>query len=274
MSMYVKDWLNHLHARAMGKGLGHVDVLINATGLEYPLLPELRALQPAPLIALLFEGTPEHALAQQGPVLVRLTRLEADHFEWLDQFLSRLHREARVISPLSDWPFEALAKHLRWCSQAQWDRGASHGLFCYYDARLFQGSVQALAAPYSTRFHAAAFSWCWLDRSGTSRELAGRHCRHTEAPDSPSALVLNEEQVTWLRARGAAERWCCDHDIKPYQYGLNRHEDLIQHVFHGQLAASRERGKLNDAQRDEFIRQWLAQNSPCYPGQPSPERKS
>lgn len=273
MLMHVKDWLSHLHIRAVSKGLGHVDLLINATGLDYPLLQQLRDLQPTPQIALLFAGTPEHALAEQGPVLARLARSESTHFEWLGQFLSKLHREARVISPLSDWPFEALADHLRWCSQAYWDQGSS-GIFCYYDARLFRCVVQTLAPPYSTRFHAAVFNWCWLDRSGKEQELGGRHCRYLEAPQSPSLLEVTDEQVAWMRARGAAERWCRDYGMQPFQYGLNSYENLIQHVFHGQLAANRERGKLDEAQRDDFIRKWLAQNSPRHPEQQPSARQS
>lgn len=268
--LHVKHWLMHLHGRAISKGLNHVDLLINGTGLEYPLLQQLNELKPAPLIALLFAGTPEQGLAERGPVLVRLARPEAVHFEWLERFICELHGEARVISPLSDWPFEALAEHLRWCTQAQWDHGRRSGIFCYYDARLFQGIVEPLAPPYSTYFHAAVFNWCWLDHNGKAHEMGGQHCRPSEAPQAPPALLLNAEQVAWIRAQAAAEQWCAEHQLPPSQYGLSSHQDLVRHVFNGQLAAGRERNTLDAAQRDDFIFKWLVQHSPRHPGQHEP----
>lgn len=267
MLLNVEGWVSHLQGRAMDKGLSHVDVLINATGLEYPLLQHLEQLKPAPQLALLFAGTPEHGLAEQGPILIRLARPEPAHFLWLERFLLRQRGEARVISPLSDWPFEALAEHLRWCTQACWDQGRRSGIFCYYDARLFHGIVQALTPPYSTRFHAAVFNWCWVDRSDKSHELSGGHCRHNQAPQGPPALVLTAEQVDWVRARAAAEKWCDEYQFQPSQYGLGSRSDLVQHIFNGQLAASRELGNLNEVQRDDFIFKWLAQHSPRHPGQ-------
>jgi hypothetical protein len=265
MLLDVKGWLSHLQGRATGKGHSHIDLLINTTGLEYPLLQQLNQLKPPPQLALLFTGTPEHGLAEQGPVLVRLAQPETAHIEWLGQFLQSQHREARVLSPLSDWPFEALAEHLRWCTQAHWDQGNSSGIFCYYDARLFKCIVEALAPLYSTRFHAAVFNWCWLDRNGKALELAGQHCRYAQASQSPPALVLTKEEVARIRALAAAEQWCAEYPLQPWQYGLNGHEELVQHVYNGQLAASRERGKLDEPQRDEFVFKWLAQHSPRHP---------
>jgi hypothetical protein len=72
MKLAIRNWLDTLKQQAEAHGLEHLDVVINATLLDYPLLQRLAELDPPPLQALLLEGTPEHALAPQGPILVRI----------------------------------------------------------------------------------------------------------------------------------------------------------------------------------------------------------
>ena len=48
-------------------------------------------------IALLLDGTPEQALAKQGPVLLRLQWADQEHRLWLQQLFDSLHREPRLL---------------------------------------------------------------------------------------------------------------------------------------------------------------------------------
>lgn len=118
------EWQAQLHEQSLKHGLRHLDLLINATGLAYPLESSVDSLPQAPASAHLLQETPEHELANQGPILLRLDWDTDQHQAWLAAFLSAVHRDARVLAFHSHWPFSALADHLRHCTQAEWNQGA------------------------------------------------------------------------------------------------------------------------------------------------------
>ncbi|MVW73969.1 DUF4123 domain-containing protein [Pseudomonas xionganensis] len=263
MNTSTHAWLESLKERAQANRLEHLDLLIDATALQYPLLNNLQALNQPPAQALLLEGLPEAALAEQGPILLRISLATTAQWQWLSEVDETLLSQQRLLALLSAWPFADLAQHLSQHLQAEWNQGRSSGLLRYYDPRLFLAICDMLDPQQSAQFHAPVITWHWLDRDGAPALLPGM-------PRSPSTLQqplpplqLSNPQVASLVAWTGAELLCRDYALQPQDYGLAKQESLIRHLVHGQLAA--DRAGCFDATRDNFVLDWLAQNSATAP---------
>ncbi len=235
-------------------------MLLDTTGLKYPLWQSLADLKAEPGIALLLDGTPEQAIAKQGPVLLRLQWSDQEHRLWLQQMLDSLKREPRMLALLSNWSFTDLSEHLRHCTQAKWNQGRSGGLLRYWDPRLFLAVSETLSPQQGRWFHAPVSTWHWLDRDGQPSQLAGQPARHSEQPQPLPTLELSNEQVAQVIAWTSAESFRQDWYIQPLDHGFSGQEQLLRHLVHAQLAADRER--LHDLeQREAFMQRWLAERS-------------
>lgn len=58
MPPHASTWLAILQEQALGHRLAHIDLLLDTTGLRYPLWQSLADLKNEPGIALLLDGTP------------------------------------------------------------------------------------------------------------------------------------------------------------------------------------------------------------------------
>jgi len=259
MNASIRDWLGNLKQQAEAKNLEHLDLLINATLLHYPVLQRLAELDPPPLHSLLFENTPEHALASEGPILVRVFWEQPAQMAWLGEFLTQFYWESRALLMMSYWPFEALTTHLRYCTQAHWDKGANSGILRYYDTRLFKHIASLFVGDAYHNFHAAVISWHWIDRDHNAQAIGGTYCKPNEfiAPQGP--LMLDERQVRSANAWSKAEQWEQTHGLSKRNYTVGK-EQLIAQIFLAQLAASDKH--LKGQAHTDFIVEWLAQYLP------------
>lgn len=263
MKPFTQPWLNLLCEQAVQARLKHFDLLIDASNLHYPLLSRLAELRQPPELAKLLQGTPEEAIAANGPLLLRVGLDQLDQQIWLSELLASRNAHQHLLALLSPWPFAALASHLRHCTQTEWNDGRSSGLLRFYDPRLLVATSEALDAQQMW-FHAPVIAWLWQDRDRQPRSLAGSLRRQSELPSPLPTLRLKHQQVTSLLAWSEAEDYRRNWDVKPQDYGMTQQEPFIRHLMHGQLAANRE--ELYDLdQRDSFIRAWLAKHSPVAP---------
>ncbi|UUY09489.1 DUF4123 domain-containing protein [Pseudomonas sp. J452] len=257
-------WLATLQEQALSHRLAHIDLLIDTTGLNYPLWQSLAELKAEPAIALLLDNTPEQAIAKQGPVLLRLQRQDQEHLLWLQQLLDSLHREPRLLALLSSWSFVELTEHLRHCTQAEWNQGRSGGLLRYWDPRLFLAVSETLMPQQGRWFHAPAIAWHWLDRDDQPRQLTGQPVRPSERPQPLPPLALSNEQVAELVAWMDAEEYraftCAQHQ----EYGLPNRETLQQHLVRAHLDANKQ-AVVDIEQRRTHVREWLTRNSSTSP---------
>lgn len=261
MSIPTDNWLAYLLQQAEDAKLSHLDLLIDATNFDYPLLSSLASLEPPMQLAQLFHGTPEANLADIGPILLRLSRHAHTHLSWLRDLLSSQDWHSHLLVLLSPWEFTALSQHLRHGTQAEWNAGKASGLLRYYDPRLFMAASDMLSPQQSRWFHAPVIAWHWLDRDRAACGLPGNHERHAQVPDPLPRLSLSREQIASLQAWSAAEDYRRRWAIQPQDYGLAKKESLVRHLVHAQLAANREELHAIE-QRDAFIRNWLDANSP------------
>ncbi|MEB0094440.1 DUF4123 domain-containing protein [Pseudomonas sp. CCI1.2] len=260
MNLSSRDWLNSLQEQAKASDLEHLDILIDATGLDYPLLKQLAELEPRPLQALLFDGTPEHDLAEQGPVLIRLLWAQPEQVNWLGGLLKQLHGQSRVLALLSRWPFEPLTEHLRYCTQAQWNNGAISGVLRYYDTRLFKHISGLFVGDDNRDLHAPVITWHWIDRDQRAQIIGGAQLKLYEYTKPTSPLMLDDRQMQSIYARGQAEQWEANHGPIQQSYPMGK-EQLIAQVHIGQLAANSQR--LEGEERRAFMVEWLAEHLPA-----------
>jgi hypothetical protein len=237
-------WLDELWVNAQLLKQQHLDVLVDATSLDYPLLQQLAEQPDAAKLAKLFENTPEAAIADFGPLLLRVDIGQRD---WLKTFINAVDCNKHVVVVFSPWQFEALADHLRGFLQAQWNQGRSEGVLRYYDPRMLLPVTETLTPVQSNAFHAAVISWHWLDRDQQPQSLPGNYVRHAQIPAAGLA---------WTEA----DAYRVDRCAVPQNYGLSRNESLIRHLYRSQLAAN-QKGLLEPEEREPFIEQWLVENS-------------
>ena len=264
MPPHASNWLAILQEQALVHRLAHIDVLLDTTGLKYPLWQSLADLKNEPGIALLLDGTPEQALAKQGPVLLRLQWADQEHRLWLQQLFDSLHREPRLLALLSNWSFIELSEHLRHCTQAEWNQGRSGGLLRYWDPRLFFAVSETLTPQQGRWFHAPVSAWHWLDRDDQPRQLAGQSAHPSELPQPLPTMELSNEQVAelvaWMDAEDYRAFTCAQHQ----EYGLPSRETLQQHLVRAYLDANQQ-GIVDIDQRRTHVREWLARNSSISP---------
>ncbi|HBO3044041.1 DUF4123 domain-containing protein [Pseudomonas aeruginosa] len=254
-----RHWARELWLRSRDRGLQtHIDVLVDATGLDdYPLLAEHARQSDPPALFKLLEQTPEAALADEGPLLLRL---EDGHAAWLDELLERIDCRHHLMLLFSPWSLPRLGEHLRSCTQAEWNQGRSSGVLRFYEPGLFMAVSDMLAPRQSRYLHAPVSSWHWLDRDGRPRELAGHYQAH-EAPPLQAVLRLEAHQVAALRAWSEAEAYRREYFVLPRDHGLGSQESLLQHLVQAHLAADRQ-GVQDFDQRDAFVAQWLREQTP------------
>lgn len=265
MKTLAQTWLGLLCEQAQQARLKHFDLLVDAGNLAYPLLSRLDQPGQSPEMAPLLLGTPEEAIADKGPLLLRVDIDRLAQRPWLDELLASTNAHQHLLALLSPWPFAQLASHLRHCTQVEWNDGRGSGLLRFYDPRMLVPTSEALDRQQSW-FHAPVIAWHWQDRDQQPRSLAGNLMRQSELPSPLAPLRLNREQVASLLAWSAAEDYRRNWDVQPQDYGMARQEALMRHLMHGQLAANRE-GLYELDQRDTFIRAWLAGNSPVAPAE-------
>ncbi|MGE8358685.1 DUF4123 domain-containing protein [Pseudomonas sp.] len=255
-------WLEMLAEQARNERLPHLDLVVDATGSSYPL-EALQALAAPPVQALLFSGLPESTLATQGPVLLRFDWKDAKQQAALTELVSMLLPQQRLLALFSAWPFQRLAMHLTHHLQAEWNQGRSSGLLRFYDPRLFLATCEMLDPKQAQLFHAPVSSWHWIDRDGALAQLSGMPASPSDIAESLPTLQMNNPQVAMLVAWTSAELMRRDYALQPQHYSLGKQESLIRHLVHAQLAA--DRANCSAEQRDEYVFDWLANNSSTSP---------
>ena len=251
-----KDWLNRLAAESRSAQLDHLDVLFDCATLPASLLASLLELTPAPACAWLFEQTPEHELAHQGPVLLRIALASEEQRAGLLQLLGAVHDKFCVLAIISRWPFADLAAHLRAATQATWSKGACCGVLRYYDTRLFRHLCDQLDPHQRRLFHAPVIQWNWIDHDGKAATYSGFDFRQ-DPQNVLSGMSVTDEQVLHMQSVSAALQWFKDYGKRPGEHGFTSREAMVFWLITVHLDINRK--KLETWRHQDFIASALSE---------------
>jgi len=259
MQITAQQWIEHLALQARLEECGHLDLLVDATGLDCPVWASRHDLERPPAQCALLAGTPEHPLAEKGPILLRVDWADTAQCKWASHWLQAHHDKPRYLVIASHWPVENLAMHLAYFTQGVWDQGRKSGICRFYDPLLFNTFIEQLHPEQRKLLNAAIVNWWWLDRDGAMRQVPGdaQPLGRMAVPASP--LTLDAYQMVALRAWSQAERWCRQRWLNPGAYGITRREALVYQVWMAHMAAHRQ--KPEEPLGELFVEQWLARNS-------------
>ncbi|AWY44247.1 DUF4123 domain-containing protein [Pseudomonas putida] len=190
-------WIELLEASCAQSTNSCLDIIIDQTGSEMPLLGSVLSVEPALPWHSLFSDLPEAGAEDLAPLLVRVDLSIPLQRQWLIGLMQALNRDSRLLVLASNWPFPALAEYLGRCLEAC--NGGQSGLLRYYDPRLFPLMFSHVLEPQQQRLllRPAVF-WSWLDRDGRPQRLVGT-CDEPVWPEERRPIVLSDSQLETFR---------------------------------------------------------------------------
>jgi len=157
------SWMEQIETLCAGADQRHVDVIVDQAGWSMSVLPALNRMKPPMPWYSLFTHTPEEALLDDAPILMRFALDDWAQKMWLEELLNEVAPLSRLILLISPLPFETLSVRLRGLSQLEW--GGQTGTLRYFDPRVLRTLLESvLSEAQRDRFLRVARFWGWLDR--------------------------------------------------------------------------------------------------------------
>ncbi|WP_047608867.1 DUF4123 domain-containing protein [Rahnella aquatilis] len=199
-----EQWLSQAENLCVRAGQGHIDVVVDQAGWPSPLLEALRHLDPPVSWHSLFEGTPEEALADQSPLLMRLHWSIWQHKAWLSELMLHFQGTPRLLLAITPLPFEQLTQHLHTLADIRW--GEQTGLLRFYDTRIFPLLFSHVLTPeQQSAFSHLALLWSWQDRDQKIVWKAGAYAPGNMLADKPDSIYVTDAQIEILGCISDAE---------------------------------------------------------------------
>lgn len=169
---HINKWFDLLEASCTQVSTTCLDIIIDQSGSDTPLLPSVLSVEPQMSWYSLFTGLPEEGAEDLAPLLVRVDLEQPMQRQWLIGLMHELGGRAQLLVLASLWPFPLLARHLGRCVEAS--NGGCTGLLRYYDPRLFPLLFSHVLQPKQQQLWLRpAVFWSWLDRDGAPIRLPG-----------------------------------------------------------------------------------------------------
>ncbi len=169
---HINKWFDLLEASCTQLAITCLDIIIDQSGSDMPLLPGVLSVEPAMPWHSLFTGLPEEEHDDVAPLLVRIDLARPMQRQWLIGLMRELGARDLLLVLASLWPFPLLARHLGRCVEAT--NGGYTALLRYYDPRLFPLLFSHVLQPEQQQpWLRPAVFWSWLDRDGAPIRLVG-----------------------------------------------------------------------------------------------------
>ncbi len=199
-----EQWLTQAENLCIHAGQDHIDVLVDQAGWPSSLLEALRHLDPPVSWRSLFEDSPEAALAEEAPLLMRLDWSVWQHKAWLSELMLHFEGTPRLLLAVTPLPFEQLSQHLHTLADIRW--GEQTGLLRFYDTRIFPLMFShVLMAEQQAAFSHLAHLWSWIDRDERIVWKAGTYAPGNRLPEKPDPLSVEDAQIEMLGCISDAE---------------------------------------------------------------------
>lgn len=211
-------WLEEIEHITSELDLPHVDLLLDQTGLPSSAIPTVQRINPLVSWFSLFSGTPEEALADQGPLVMRLELQQWQHKAWLEDLIEHTGKDSRLLLLVSPQPFEDLSLALQCLSRMH--VGGQPGLLRYYDPRVFPRMLSdILNQEQRDAFLKVASFWSWLDRDGQPHWQQGSCTADSKPLDVPGPIALADAQYEQFGCLSAAQSLAAQPGIVPHELG-------------------------------------------------------
>ena len=198
------SWMDQIESICSSASLRHVDVVLDQAALNQSILPALNVIQPAMPWFSLFRGTPEDALLEQAPILMRISLDDWRHKAWLEELIDQLGHMPRLMVLISPMPFDPLAKILQRLSQLEW--GGQSGLLRFYDPRVLPELLASVLNPeQKEQFLRIALFWTWLDRDQRPAWQPGIYCLDQSLTGTPLPIALTDAEFDRLGSISEAQ---------------------------------------------------------------------
>ena len=197
-------WLSQAEDLCVRAGQKHIDVLVDQAGWPSSLLEALRDMEPPVNWHSLFEDTPEDALVDQAPLLMRLHWSIWQHKAFLSELMLHFQGTPRLLVIITPLPFEQLSQHLHVLADIHW--GEQTGLLRFYDTRIFPLLFSHVLHPeQQTAFSHLALLWGWVNRDQQIVWKAGTCAPGNMLPEKPEPLSVNDAQIEIMGCISDAE---------------------------------------------------------------------
>ena len=104
MSDQKVSWLEQIETLCAGANQRHVDVIVDQAGWSMSVLPAVTRMKPAMPWFSLFTDTPEEALLDDAPILMRFALDDWAQKMWLEELLTEVAPLSRLILLISPLP--------------------------------------------------------------------------------------------------------------------------------------------------------------------------
>ncbi|RWR02600.1 hypothetical protein ED28_06975 [[Pantoea] beijingensis] len=197
MLLLHEKWLTHAENLCVRAGQKHIDVLVDRAGSSSSLQEAIRDMDPPVSWHSLFENTPEEALTEEAPLLMRLDLSAWQHKTWLSELMQHFQGTPRLLLAITPLPFEQFAQHLHTLAEVKW--GEQTGLLRFYDTRIFPLLFShVLTQEQQMAFSHLALLWGWLDRDRHIVWKAGIYEPGNKLPEKPDPISVEDVQIEML----------------------------------------------------------------------------
>lgn len=244
----VKIWLDKIQLTCRNAGHNYIDIIIDQCGVDFSVIPALSGFSSSIKWQSLYRGLPENIYPEDAPLLVRIGLDDAQQVQWLYE----LAYEVSAIAPLlvlgSSWPFDALAKWLTNCIDAQHEERP--GIFRFWDTQLFMYLfTHVLDDGQQSQLHRPALFWSWLDRDEEPALLYGNGAEERK-DEACKKIILTDKQFENLMCLSDAKELLV-YPLFPEGLFTNKEQEFSA-CFEAMLAATKE-GLLFNDKRNEWV---------------------
>lgn len=198
------QWLEQAEFLSLSARHNYIDVIIDQAGSGRSMVDIFYYLSPAVRYVLLFEGTPEEGMSEDGPVLVRFLWSEWQHRDLLAELMRYWGEASRLMLIISPLVFDELKNHLMALSQFEW--GEQTGILRFYDNRVFPVLFShVLSDEQQAAFTNIAFYWGWQDRDICQVWKQGNIGPGSGFMSDPTILRLTDQQIEIIGCISDAE---------------------------------------------------------------------
>ncbi|MFD0707261.1 MULTISPECIES: DUF4123 domain-containing protein [Photorhabdus] len=192
----IADWIASLASSVTEIGISCIDMIVDQSGGQFPLIPALKSFSSEMDWCSLFQGLPEEVVTDKAPILIRIDLTHAVQRQWMSEIMMRLGRKPVLLVLCSSWSFDRLSQHLIQCVDAAY--AGKGGILRFYDPRIFPVLFShVLDKEQQQQFFRPVLFWSWLDRDGAPHVIWSEG--HAEPVDETVQKIdLTDEQLEHL----------------------------------------------------------------------------